>query len=118
MVNCQTCGQPITATTRDAAWLLDLLTNGEPHREVYLGADGSWYVTYGGGGPVEASIIQGLVKQGLISPVYNRLPPQSYHIGRTLHIERTMAERQKHRRSKDAPKIYVGDPEPQQTSGA
>lgn len=111
MTNCPTCGQPITATTRDATWLLELLTNGVPHREVYHARDGGWFVTYGGG-QVSAGAVQSLIDSKLIASVYNNCPADAYHVGRTLDIERTMEERKKHHRGKDAPKIYVGDPDP------
>lgn len=114
---CPTCGQPIIERQHDAAWLLDLLTNGSPKREVYAGQDGGWYVTHGGGA-VHASVVQRLVNQGHIHSVYSDIPDQCYHVGRTLDCARTLAERKKHRKSKNAPKIYVGDPDPQQTPGA
>ena len=112
MEHCPTCGQPLPPSQqRDAAWLLDLLTNGTPHREVFKSRDDArqWYVTYGGG-PVSAEVVQELVKAGSIRSVYSNCPNDAYHVGRTLDIERTLAERKRHRRAKDAPKIYVDDP--------
>lgn len=95
----------------EASSLLAILTNGVPHREVYHGRDGGWFVTYGGG-QVSVEAVQSLFDRGLIVSVYNNCPADAYHVGRTLDVKRTMEERKKHRRGKDAPKIYVGDPVP------
>lgn len=111
MSHCPTCGQPTIERAHDAAWLLDLLTNGRPHRGVYEGRDGGWYVTYGGGA-VHPSVVQQLVRAGAIASVYNTCPDQCYHVGRTLDAPRTLSERKRYRRRKDAPMIYVGDPDP------
>lgn len=91
---------------RDAQQLLDLLTHGESHREVYRGRDGGWFVTYGGG-QVDAEAVRDLVTRGLIHSVYNNIPDQVYHVGKTLDCTATTAERAKHRRKKDAPRIYT-----------
>jgi hypothetical protein len=109
MAHCTKCGQLIP-NDQDADWLLDLLTNGEPHRQVYRGQDGNWYVTYGGG-EVSASVVGALVKRGAVVSVYSNCPNDAYHVGRTLDYERTMAARKKHGRG--APNIYI-----QQTPGA
>jgi hypothetical protein len=110
MACCPTCGQTMPERQGSPSWLLDLLTNGQPHREVYHGRDGGWWVTYGGG-EVSADAVRALVEGGHIVSVYSDCPKDAYHVGRTLDVARTMAERQKHQRRKDAPKIYVGDPE-------
>lgn len=90
--------------------MLELLRNGQPHREVYRGADGSgWYVTYGGG-QFSQQAVESLVAAGLVASVYSDCPSEVYHVGRALDCARTAAERKKHRRGKDAPKIYVDDP--------
>ena len=110
--HCPTCGQPLPFKS-ETERLLELLKIGAPHREVYRAADGSgWYVTYGGGRFSEKSV-KALVSSAQIRDVwdvYSDLPNQCYHVGRTLDVARTMAERKKHRRGKDAPKIYVDDP--------
>ncbi len=102
---CPTCGQPIRHLL-DAHNLLEVLTNGLPHREVYHGQSGGWWVTYGGG-EVSADAVRELVERGFIRSVYNSCPDEAYHVGRTLDVDATMAERKKHRRGKDASKIYV-----------
>jgi hypothetical protein len=95
--------------TPAAAALLDLLTNGQPHREVYIANDRSgWWVTYGGG-QVDEAAVRELVAGGHIRSVYSDCPNDCYHVGRTLDVARTMEERKKHRRRKDAPLIYVQD---------
>jgi hypothetical protein len=88
----------------DARWLYDLLKDGRPHRKVYRGKNG-WFVTYGGG-EVSSDAVRELVERDLIHSVYNSCPEDCYHIGLTLDVDATMAERKKHRRGKDAPKIY------------
>lgn len=107
--NCPTCGQPIISSTQESARLLELLTHGVPHREVYHGRDGGWFVTYGGG-QFGFAVVHSLRNSGLIVSVYSDCPAEAYHVGRTLDVHRMMEERKKHRRAKDVPKIYVGDP--------
>jgi hypothetical protein len=99
--------------TPAASALLDLLTNGHPHREVYIAGNGSgeWYVTHGGG-QVDVEAVRELVAGGHIKSVYSDCPNDCYHVGRTLDVERTIEERKKHRRGKDAPKIYMEDSKP------
>lgn len=109
MAHCSKCGQLIP-DHRDADWLLDLLANGQPHREVYKGRDGGWFVTYGGG-EVSATIVSELVRRGSIVSVYSNCPTDAYHVGRTIDIDRTYAARKKH--GKGAPTYYL-----QQTPGA
>ena len=95
--------------TPTARALLDLLTNGHPHRNVYRADNGSgWYVTRGGG-KVDVEAVRELVAGGHIRSVYSDCPDDCYHVGRTLDVGRTLEERKKHRRAKDAPLIYVGD---------
>jgi hypothetical protein len=99
--------------TPDAVALLDLLTNRtlqHRKREVYRADNGSgWYVTYSGG-KVNVDAVRELVAGGHIRSVYSDCPNDCYHVGRTLDVARTIEERKKHRRGKDAPKIYVDDP--------
>lgn len=93
------------AALKNAAALLDLLTNGTPHREVYLAGDRSgWYVTYGGG-EVSAEAVAELVRDGKIQSVYADLPDECYHVGKTLDTVRTQAERRIH--GKGAGKFYT-----------
>ncbi len=86
--------------------LLALLRDGNPHREVYRARDGGWFVTYGGG-EVAADAVQELVRAGLVHSVYSNCPADSYHVGKTLDVERTREARRIH--GKKAPLIYVGD---------
>ena len=101
---------PNEALSFDAYALLQMLRTAIPHREVYVAGDGSgrWFVTYNGG-QVSAGAVHELVEGGHIRSVYSKCPNDCYHVGRTLDIERTIEERKKHRRAKDAPLIYVGD---------
>lgn len=92
--------------TPEATKLLALLRDGRPHREVYHGRDGGWFVTYGGG-EVDADAVRELVAAGLVSSVYSGCPNDSYHIGKTIDVDATTEERKKHRRGKDAPLIYT-----------
>ena len=102
---CPTCGQFIKSNG-DADKLLELLTRGIPHREVYRAQNGSgWYVTYGGGQWSEAAV-RILIKAGAIQSVYSDCPNDAYHVGKTLDIKATLAARDGKRR-KDWPKIYT-----------
>ena len=103
MTQCTKCGQLIPSI-RDAEWLLDILTNGTPHREVYHGRDGGWFVTCGGG-EVSTHAVEELVRRGLIASVYNDCPKEAYHVGRTWDVKRTLEARKK--LGKGAPHIYV-----------
>lgn len=94
------------AVSPEALELLKLLTIGTPHRHVYAGRDGGWFVTYGGG-EVSAHAVRELLNAGAIQDVYSTLKNEYYHVGLTLDVERTKEERKKHRRAKDAPLIYV-----------
>lgn len=91
---------------RDADELYRLLKEGQPHRQVYHGRDGGWFVTYSGG-EVDADAVRALVRKGLINSVYNNCPDDCFHIGKTLDVNATTEERKKHRRGKDAPWIYT-----------
>lgn len=104
---CPTCGRPFDVKT-EAEKLFELLTTGTPHRQVYRGSDGSWYVTYGGG-PFSRNAVDWLVRQGRIQSVYSNCPTDAYHIGKTLDYERTMEARR--RLGKKAPSYFVGDAE-------
>lgn len=103
---CPTCGH-ITLVS-EAEKLLHLLQNGEPHREVYRARDGGWFVSYGGG-QVSTAAVDALVSRGLIVSVYNNCPHDAYHVGKTLDVAATVAERRKHKHWRDAPRVYVGD---------
>lgn len=108
MATCPTCGGSIEFET-DAAALLLLLTHGQPHRQVYRAGNGSgWYVTYSGE-RVSANAVEALVKAGKVQSVYSDCPDKMYHVGKTLDVQATMQERKKHRRGKDARKIYTDD---------
>lgn len=106
MTRCTKCGQLI-ASAHDAEWLLDILTHGTPHRTVYHGRDGGWFVSYGGG-EVSRTIVQNLVAQGLIASCYSDCPKEAYHVGRTWDVQRTLEARKK--LGKAAPNIYVDLP--------
>lgn len=103
MAHCTKCGQLIP-NSRNADWLLDILTNGQPHREVYRAQDGGWFVTYGGG-EVSPSAVHALISRGAIVSVYSNCPNDAYHVGRTLDVEATMALRKKH--GKSAAEVYL-----------
>jgi hypothetical protein len=105
MSRCPTCGQEVLLNARR---LLDILTNGAPHRQVYRGQNGGWFVTYGGGEADPASV-QELVAAGHIQSVYSDCPNDGYHVGRTCDMNRTLAYR-KGRRRKEWKTIYVDDP--------
>jgi hypothetical protein len=90
-----------------AASLFTLLRDGAPHREVYRGRDGGWFVTYSGG-EVSADAVRELVKARLVRSVYSNCPADSYHVGKTVDVERTTEARRLH--GKHAPLIYVDDP--------
>lgn len=108
MKHCATCSCVNELLNADE--LLRLLTNGTPHREVYLAANGhSWWVTHGGG-EVASHAVAELVERGAIQPVYKGRA-QCFHVGRTLDIERTTAAR-KGKRHKEALaiRIYEDDP--------
>lgn len=88
--------------------LLDLLINGHPHRVVYRSRHGnSWFVTYHSG-KVDVAIVRELFDAGHIVSVYSNCPTDSYHIGRTIDVERSMAARKKH--GKGEPIIYCAPP--------
>jgi hypothetical protein len=89
---------------RDADWLLNILTNEVPHREVYRGRDGGWWLTRGHG-EVPPEAVAELLRRGAIVSVYSDCPTDSYHVGRTIDIPRTLAARKK--LGKAAPHIYT-----------
>src|SRR5580704_12781445 len=86
---CPTCGQPLGL---DAEKLYALLAHGVPHREVYRAADGSWWVTYGGGMTTEQAVMA-LVNERRVCPRYNNLPQEVFHVGRTIDMDATLAFR-------------------------
>lgn len=108
MATCPTCGQmtPKRRKLLGREEIYELLRDGQPHREVYRGQDGGWWVTYGGG-KADPHAVAYLVEQKYVASVYSSIPDEVFHIGKTLDCEATMAERKKHRRGKDAPKIYT-----------
>lgn len=110
MAVCPTCGQRV-ARTDEVTWLLSLLKEAVPHREVYRGQDGHWYVTRGGG-QVSPQSVEELKRRGEIVSVYSDCPEDAYHVGRTLDVQRTLDAR-KRLGIKRAPHIYVGDPDTQ-----
>jgi hypothetical protein len=93
--------------TPAARALLELLTHGHPHRKVYRARNGSgWYVTYRGG-RVDLSAVRELFDGGHIKSVYSNCPHDAYHVGRTIDVDRTIADRKKPGR--DAPLVYIDD---------
>lgn len=109
MKHCATCTCP-TLPMMGADALLHLLTNGTPHREVYLAADGrTWWVTYSGG-EVDPDAVTQLVQQGAIRPVYKGAN-HCFHVGRTLDIERT-TEARRSKRHKEALAILIYEDDP------
>lgn len=105
MAICHTCGG-LTVEPNEAERLLALLTDGRK-RQVYRGRDGGgWWVTYGGGQFSQNAVTQ-LIERGSISSCYSDCPDEAYHVGKTLDVKATLAERQKHRRRKDAPHVYT-----------
>ncbi len=72
--------------------ILDLLRQPEPHRHLYRGRDGNWYVSYGGG-KVSAEVAQAVIASGEVNSVYSDCPNDSYHVGRTLDVVATTAIR-------------------------
>lgn len=112
MAHCPACGQ-LVPNHHDADWLLDILTNGIPRREVYLARDGGWFVTYGGG-EVSAAVVRQLYDRGAIVSKYSNCPADCYHVGKTIDFERTMAARRAKGKGA-APTYYI---DLQQTPGA
>ena len=71
------------------------------------GRDNSrWFLTHGRG-EVREDQVRRLVREGRIRPVYNNCPDDCFHTGKTLDVEATIAERERHSKIKDAPKVYV-----------
>lgn len=94
MATCPTCGQHVPKPKPlDAEQLLAILRDGVPHREVYEGQDGGWYVTYGGG-KTSPEAIRVLLDRKMIVKVYDEYDG-SFHIGRTLDMTATKAETKK-----------------------
>ena len=105
MTACPTCGQERGRVVLGTFALLDILTNGTPHREVYRAQGGGWFVTYGGG-EAAANAVAELVRLGKINSVYSNCPTDAYHVGRTMDCERTL-EYRKGRPRKEWKIIYV-----------
>ena len=106
VARCSKCGQEIRRLL-DAADLMKILESGAPHREVYHGRNGGWFVSYGGGETSHEAFMN-LVKSRKVRRVYSNCN-SAYHIGRTWDYERTMAARRKH--GKAALDYYLGDPQ-------
>jgi hypothetical protein len=92
----------------DPQRLLALLNDGhDPRREVYVSADGDWFVTYGGG-EVDRHAVTDLVRSGKIVPKYSDIPNGCFYTGKTIDTERTKVMRKL--RGKKHPLCYVGEP--------
>lgn len=91
-----------------ASMVMELLKSGEPHRELYRARDGGWFITHGGGA-VSDNVARDIIASGEVNSVYSNCPTDAYHVGKTLDVDATIAERKKHRHGKDAPKIYIQD---------
>jgi hypothetical protein len=72
----------------DAKAVLDLLRHGEPHRELYRGQDGGWYITYSGG-KVPDAMAREIIESGEVKSVYSNAPRDAYHVGKTLDVRAT-----------------------------
>lgn len=95
---CPTCGQTMPKKLLNAAELLDVLTRGDPHREVYRGdRTNRWFVTYGGG-ETTFEAVQDLVRRGEIHSVYSCCADSAYHVGRTVDWDRSVFSPKKARR--------------------
>ncbi len=105
MAICPTCGQRVKPVALDAVTLYRVLMHGTPHREVYRSQDGGWWVTHGGG-ETTAEAVQELIDTGQIQSVYNSCPGDAYHVGKTLDMDTTLAERKNGRLSKNI-RIYT-----------
>lgn len=105
MLRCPTCGSPIAQHGANSDWLLDILTR-DPDRFIYRGRDGGWWLTKSRG-ELDPNVVRDLIRRGAIVSCYSDCPDDAYHVGKTIDIPRTMEERKKHRRKRDAPKIYT-----------
>ena len=98
--------QPLSA---EATRVLQILTNGTPHREVYLAAHSytDWWITYSGGQAQDAAVRE-LINAGLIVPIFSS-SGGCYHVGKTLDMEATQAARAKvkDRKMRIAIRIYT-----------
>lgn len=103
---CKSCGQPLPNKLMNASELLSILKTGTPHRSVYTGVKGGWFVDYGGG-EVDPLAVKQLVDEKKIHPNYSDCPDLMYHIGRTWDVARTMAARRD--LGKAAPDYFIGD---------
>lgn len=102
---CPTCGQPMPKSgLLGRTELLALLRDGVPHREVYRGQDGGWWVTYGGGEADPRAVVY-LIEQKYLSSVYSNIPGEVYHIGKTFDCDATLERRK--REGRKAPPVYV-----------
>jgi hypothetical protein len=112
---CPTCGGPLkkpkASPIRDADWLLGVL-KGYPHREVYRGHNGGWWLTRGDGAEIDPDAVRELLRRGEIVSVYSDCPNDAYHVGRTLDTKRTIEARKAN--GNRAIMIYLS----QQTPGA
>lgn len=94
MVACPTCDQQLPHVM-DADRLLEVLKTETPHRELYRGRDGGWYITRGGYGRVPPEAVTELLLRKAIVSVYSDCPGDAYHVGRTIDIPATIALRKK-----------------------
>jgi hypothetical protein len=94
--------------TPEAERLLHILRTATPHREVYRSRTGECWRVNHRGGRFSANAVRELFDGGYIQSVWSNCPYDAYHIGRTVNVDRSKAERKK--RGKSAPTIFVGDP--------
>jgi hypothetical protein len=95
MSACPCCGQELPAKIyRSADELLHALKTAKPHRELYIGTDGRWHMTYEAG-TINTNFVNELVRSGYVQSVYSDMPTTSYHVGKTWDCEATMAARKR-----------------------
>lgn len=87
----------------------DLLSRLRGGLEVYrIDGTQSWTLTRTGGVRVDRKLVERLAAEGIIRSVYSNCPRDSYHLGRTLDVDRTLESRKRLGR-KDI-RVHVGDP--------
>lgn len=106
MATCPTCGQMMPKRgVLGREELYKLLREGVPHREVYRGRDGGWWVTYSGD-EADPRAVAYLVEQKYLTSVYSSIPDEVYHVGKTLDCTATLERRK--REGRHAPLVYLG----------
>lgn len=80
--------------TPEADYFLAILRSADPHRELYRGRNGAWYITYGAG-QVPLSVVHEIVRSGAVRSVYSDCPHDSYHVGQTIDCHATRELRKK-----------------------